>query len=95
MAEKIENAADMSELRSDFKGLSPQAAKLVKDVKAAETQPNTNKTQKIMRLAAITDASRYESFDDDFCSFIFGVEKDKVERNEYGYFIKMLRVFNA
>lgn len=48
MAEKIENTADMSELRSDFKGLSPQVAKLVKDVKAAETQPNTNKTQKII-----------------------------------------------
>ena len=30
MAAKIENTADMSELRSDFKGLSPQAAKLVK-----------------------------------------------------------------
>ena len=37
----------------------------------------------------------YQSYDDDFCSFIFGVDKDKVERGEYGYFVRMLRVYNA
>lgn len=71
MAEKIENTADMSELRSDFKGLSPQVAKLVKDVKAAETQPNTNKTQKIMRLAAITDTNRY----DKVTTYVYNIQK--------------------
>ena len=71
MAEKIENTADMSELRSEFKGLSPQVAKLVKDVKAAETQPNTNKTQKIMRLAAITDTNRY----DKVTTYVYNIQK--------------------
>lgn len=61
MAEKIQNTADMSDLRSDFKGLSPQVAKFIKDVKAAETNKNLNKAQKIMRLAALTDSSRYDS----------------------------------
>lgn len=71
MGEKIENTADMSDLKSDFKGLSPQAAKLVKDIKAAETQPNTNKTQKIMRLAAITDTSRY----DKVTTYVYNIQK--------------------
>ena len=71
MAEKIENTADMSDLRSDFKGLSPQAAKLVKDIKAAETQPNTNKIQKIMRLAALTDTARY----DKVTTYIYNIRK--------------------
>lgn len=71
MAEKIENTADMSDLRSDFKGLSPQAAKLVKDIKAAETQPNANKTQKIMRLAALTDTARY----DKVTTYVYNIRK--------------------
>ena len=71
MAEKIENTADMSDLRSDFKGLSPQAAKLVKDIKAAETQPNTNKIQKIMRLAALTDTARY----DKVTTYVYNIRK--------------------
>ncbi len=61
MAQKVQNTADMSELRSDFKGLSPQLAKFVKDVKAIETNNNLNKTQKIMRLAALTDSTRYDN----------------------------------
>ena len=61
MAQKVQNTADMSELRSDFKGLSPQLAKFVKDVKAIETNKNLNKTQKIMRLAALTDSTRYDN----------------------------------
>ena len=61
MAQKVQNTADMSELRSDFKGLSPQLAKFVKDVKAIETNPKLNKTQKIMRLAALTDTTRFDS----------------------------------
>ena len=71
MAEKIENTGDMSELRSEFKGLSPQVAKLVKDVKAAETQPNTNNTQKIMRLAALTDSARY----DKVTTYVYNIQK--------------------
>lgn len=61
MAQKVQNTADMSELRADFKGLSPQLAKFVKDVKAIETNPKLNKTQKIMRLAALTDTTRFDS----------------------------------
>ena len=61
MAQKVQNTADMSELRADFKGLSPQLAKFVKDVKAIETNPKLNKTQKIMRLAALTDTARFDS----------------------------------
>ena len=71
MGEKIENTADMSELRCDFKGLSPKVAKLVKDVKAAETQPGTNKTQRIMRLAVITDTLRY----DDITDYVYNIQK--------------------
>ena len=61
MAQKVQNTADMSELRADFKGLSAQLAKFVKDVKAIETNPQLNKTQKIMRLAALTDTTRFDS----------------------------------
>ena len=61
MAQKVQNTADMIELRADFKGLSPQLAKFVKDVKAIETNPKLNKTQKIMRLAALTDTTRFDS----------------------------------
>lgn len=61
MAEKVQNAADLSDIRSDFKSLSAQAAKFVKDVSAAETNKNLNKAQKIMRLAALTDTARYDS----------------------------------
>lgn len=64
MSEKIENTADMSSLKDDFKGLSAKASKIVKDVKAAKTQPKTNKTQRIMRLAAITGTVRYDGFTD-------------------------------
>ena len=71
MGEKIQNTADMSDLKNDFKGLSPKAAKLVKDVKAAETQPNTNNTQKIMRLAAITDTNRYDQATD----YVYNIQK--------------------
>ena len=34
MAGKMQNIADLSDLRADFKGLSPEGAKFVKDVKA-------------------------------------------------------------
>ena len=71
MAAKVENVADMSDLRADFKGLSPQTAKLVKDIKAAETNPNLNKSQKIMRLAAITDTQRF----DNVTTYIYNIRK--------------------
>lgn len=71
MAAKVENAADMSDLRADFKGLSPQVAKLVKDVKAAETNPKLNNSQKIMRLAAITDTRRYDAV----TTYIYNIRK--------------------
>lgn len=71
MGQKIQNTADMSELRSDFRNLSPQAAKLVKDVKAIETNPKLNKTQKIMRLAALTDTQRY----DNVTTYVYNIKK--------------------
>ena len=71
MAQKVQNTADMSELRSDFKGLSPQLAKFVKDVKAIETNKNLNKTQKIMRLAALTDSTRY----DNITTYVYNIMK--------------------
>ena len=71
MAQKVQNTADMSELRSDFKGLSPQLAKFVKDVKAIETNNNLNKTQKIMRLAALTDSTRY----DNITTYVYNIMK--------------------
>ena len=37
----------------------------------------------------------YESFDDEFLSFMFDPRCDLVEQNAYGYYIRMLRVFNA
>jgi hypothetical protein len=60
MAQKVQNTADMSELRGEFKGLSPQLVKFVKDIKAVETDKNLNKSQKIMRLANLTDTIRYD-----------------------------------
>ena len=60
MAGKMQNIADLSDLRADFKGLSPEVAKFVKDVKAIETNKNLTKSQKIMQLAALTDSARYD-----------------------------------
>ena len=71
MAQKVQNTADMSELRADFKSLSPQLAKFVKDVKAIETNKNLNKTQKIMRLAALTDSTRY----DNITTYVYNIMK--------------------
>ena len=71
MAQKVQNTADMSELRADFKGLSPQLVKFVKDVKAVETNKNLNKTQKIMRLAALTDTQRF----DNITTYVYNIMK--------------------
>ena len=71
MAQKVQNTSDMSELRADFKGLSPQLAKFVKDVKSIETNKNLNKTQKIMRLAALTDSTRY----DNITTYVYNIMK--------------------
>ena len=71
MAQKTQNTSDMSDLRSDFKGLSPQLAKFVKDVKAIETNNNLNNSQKIMRLAALTDSSRY----DKITTYVYNIMK--------------------
>ncbi len=71
MAQKVQNTADMSELRSDFKGLSSQLVKFVKDVKAVETNKNLNKSQKIMRLAALTDTTRF----DNITTYVYNIMK--------------------
>ena len=71
MAQKVQNTSDMSELRADFKSLSPQLAKFVKDVKAIETNKNLNKTQKMMRLAALTDSTRY----DNITTYVYNIMK--------------------
>ena len=71
MAQKVQNTADMSELRGEFKGLSPQLVKFVKDVKAIETDKNLNKSQKIMRLANLTDTIRY----DNITTYVYNIMK--------------------
>lgn len=71
MAQKVQNTSDMSELRADFKGLSAQLVKFVKDVKAIETNPDLNKSQKIMRLAELTNGTRY----DNITTFVFQIMK--------------------
>ena len=71
MAQKVQNTSDMSELRAEFKGLSPQLAKFVKDVKAVETNKNLNKSQKIMRLAALTDTTRF----DNITTYVYNIMK--------------------
>ena len=71
MAQKVQNTSDMSELRSEFKGLSSQLVKFVKDVKAVETNKNLNKSQKIMRLAALTDTTRF----DNITTYVYNIMK--------------------
>ena len=71
MAQKVQNTSDLSELRADFKGLSPQLAKFVKDVKAIETNSKLNKSQKIMRLAALTDTTRF----DNITTYVYNIMK--------------------
>ena len=71
MAQKVQNTADMSELRGEFKGLSSQLVKFVKDVKAVETNSKFNKSQKIMRLAALTETTRY----DNITTYVYNIMK--------------------
>ena len=60
MGTKIENCADLSDLRNDFRNLSPEASKLVKDIISIENNSNLNKNQKILRLAALTNTERFD-----------------------------------
>ena len=60
MSNKVENCADLSDLKNDFRSLSPEAAKLVKDIKSIQEDESLNKSQKIARIAAITDTARFD-----------------------------------
>ena len=60
MGNKIENCADLSDLRNDFRNLSPEASKLVRDISSIENNSNLNKNQKILRLAALTNTERFD-----------------------------------
>ena len=60
MGSKIENCADLSDLRNDFRNLSPEASKLVRDISSIENNSNLNKNQKILRLAALTNTERFD-----------------------------------
>ena len=60
MGNKVENCADLSDLRNDFRSLSPEVAKLVKDIKSIQEDESLNKSQKIARIAAITDTARFD-----------------------------------
>lgn len=71
MENVVENENSMSELRSEFKALSPVVAKFVKDVKAVEDNPEYSTHEKIMRLAALTDSSRYDAM----TTHIFNIQK--------------------
>ena len=37
----------------------------------------------------------YVSYDDDFCSFIFGVDEDIIECDGYAYWARVISVCNA
>ena len=71
MENVVENESSMSELRSEFKALSPIVAKFVKDVKAIEDNSEYSTHEKIMRLAALTDSTRY----DNMTTHIFNIQK--------------------
>ncbi len=71
MENVVENENSMSELRSEFKALSPVVAKFVKDVKAVEDNPEYSTHEKIMRLAALTDSGRYDAM----TTHIFNIQK--------------------
>ena len=60
MGNKVENFADLSDLRNDFRSLSPEVAKLVKDIKSIQEDELLNKSRKIARIAAITDTARFD-----------------------------------
>ena len=60
MGSKIENCADLSDLRNDFRNLSPEASKLVRDIISIENNSDLSKNQKILRLAALTNTERFD-----------------------------------
>ena len=60
MGNKVENCADLSDIKNDFRSLSPEVVKLVKDMKSIQEDESLNKSQKIARIAAITDTARFD-----------------------------------
>ena len=59
MGKKMENVADMSALMNDYRELSPRVEDFVRDIRAAEENPDCNNMQKIMRLAQLKNGSNY------------------------------------
>ena len=59
MGKKMENVADMSALMNDYRELSPRVEDFIRDIRAAEENPDCNNVQKIMRLAQLKNGSNY------------------------------------
>ncbi len=59
MGKKMENVADMSALMNDYRELSPRVEDFVRDIRAAEENPDCNNVQKVMRLAQLKSGSNY------------------------------------
>ena len=59
LAQKIDNKIDMSAFLEDFRDLDAKLDAFAKDIKAAETYPGCNNTQKIMRLARLMAGENY------------------------------------
>ena len=59
MGQKMENVADMNAFKEDYRNLSALLEDFSNDIKAAETYPKCNNTQKIMRLAQLKKSANY------------------------------------
>ncbi|MBP0955254.1 MAG: InlB B-repeat-containing protein [Oscillospiraceae bacterium] len=83
-----ENAQEMSDLKGYFRDMSPKLRRLSRDIEAIETDTTLSNSQKIMRIAKLTEEPNYDEITDD----IFRIQSSlgSTNTNVYGNFFKTL-----
>ncbi len=83
-----ENIQEMSNLKGYFRDMSPKLRRLSRDISAIETDPSLTNSQKIMRIAKLTEGNNYNLITDDI--FRIQTSLGGTNSNVYGNFFKNL-----
>ena len=83
-----ENIQEMSDLKGYFRDMSPKLRRLSRDIAAIETDPSLTNSQKIMRIAKLTEGNNYNLITDDI--FRIQTSLGGTNSNVYGNFFKTL-----
>ena len=83
-----ENIQEMSDLKGYFRDMSPKLRRLSRDIAAIETDTSLTNSQKIMRIAKLTEGNNYNLITDDI--FRIQTSLGGTNSNVYGNFFKTL-----